>query len=487
MVRLHVIDFVTYRWRYSLGYITVGLALIVLLIVAGFIVPGGLTQPEMASAVASSDLSVKHFIPEMVLNAPYHVLQKISFYLFGVSDISIKLPSLLIGFASAVGIILLLRSWFKPNVAVLTTLLVVTTGQFLVVTQTGTPQVLYHLWTIWLLLAATMLSRCNTSWLFVWKLALFSFIALSLYTPLSAYIIFALMSAGLLHPHLRHTIKKFSKLKLFFASMIGFVLVSPIIYAIFQEPSVGLKLLGIPSQLPAIGTNLQLLFSEYFDFAHPTNGIMMTPIYSLASVILILLGLYRMFTSKYTARSYIITGWLLLLIPVLVINPQVVAITFVPFLLLMALGINHLIGYWYKLFPANPYARIAGLIPLVILIASMTFSGIERFVYGYSYSDDVAQNFSKDVPLLRHELSLQNGTSVLWVSPAEASFYHTFKKYYKKNNFLTVTTDNKTPYSTLIVSHDAQPKKSFEVPTKIVTGAYSNQADRFYVYKKTEF
>lgn len=487
MVRLHVIDFATYRWRYSLGYIAVGLALTVLLIVAGFFVPGGLTRPEMASAVASSDLSLKHFAPEMILNAPYHVLQKISFYLFGVSNISIKLPSILIGFASAAGIILLLRSWFKPNVAVLTTLLVVATGQFLVVTQTGTPHVLYFFWAIWLLLAATMVSRNASSSLFAWKIALVSLIALSLYTPLSAYIILALMSASLFHPHLRHAIKKLSRSKLFVASMVGFVIVSPIVYAVFQDPSVGLRLLGVPSQLPAIAPNLQLLFSQYVDFAHPTNGLIMTPIYGLPSVVLIALGVYRMFTTKYTARSYIITGWLLLLIPVLVINIHVVAITFVPFLLLMALGINYLIGYWYKLFPANPYARIAGLIPLVILIASMTFSGIERFVYGYSYGDAVAQNFSKDVSLLRHELSLQNGTSVLRVSPAEASFYHTFKKYYKKNTFLTVTTDKNTPYSTLIVSRDARPMDSLEVPTKIVTGAYSSQADRFYIYKKTEF
>lgn len=487
MVRLHVIDFTTYRWRYSLGYITVGLALIVLLIVAGFFVPGGITRPEMASAVASSELSLKHFSPEMILNAPYHILQKISFYLFGVSNVSMKLPSLLIGFASVVGITLLIRSWFKPNVAVLTTLLVVTTGQFLIVAQTGTPHVLYLFWAIWLLLAATMVSRSDTSWLFAWKIAFFSLIALSLYTPLSAYIIFALIGAGLLHPHLRHTIKKLSRSKLFFASMVGFVIVSPIIYAVFQEPSVGLSLLGIPSQLPAIVPNLQLLFNEFFNFAHPTNGMMMTPIYGLPSVILIALGVYRMFTTKYTARSYIITAWLLLLIPVLVINPRVVAITFVPFLLLMALGINYLIGYWYKLFPANPYARIAGLVPLVILIASMTFSGIERFVYGYSYSNDVAQNFSKDVSLLRHELSLQNGTSVLRVSREEASFYHTFKKYYKKNTFLTVTTDKNTLYSTLIVSHDAQPNNSSEAPTKIVTSSYSAQADRFYIYKKIDF
>ena len=182
-----------------------------------------------------------------------------SFYLFGASNISIHLPSLLLWLASAAGIILLVRSWFKPNVAVLTTLLVVATGQFLVVAQTGTPQVLYLFWAIWLLLAATMISRSDTSWLFAWKIGFFSLIALSLYTPLSMYIIFALVGAGLLHPHLRHTIKKLSGSKLFFASMIGFVIVSPIIYAVFQEPSVGLSLLGIPSQLPAIVPNLQLL------------------------------------------------------------------------------------------------------------------------------------------------------------------------------------------------------------------------------------
>ncbi len=48
--------------------------------------------------------------------------------------------------------------------------------------------------------------------------------------------------------------------------------------------------------------------------------------------------------------------------PVILINPIFTSVTFVPIVLLLAAGLTSLIGYWYRLFPRNPYARVAGLI-----------------------------------------------------------------------------------------------------------------------------
>lgn len=497
MRKLNVIDFVVYRWRYSLGYIGVCLVLICLLFVAGFFIPGGLTDQEMHAVITSSDLSIKNFSPEMIVNAPYHALQKLSFYTFGVSNISIKLPSLAIGFFSGIGILLLLRTWFKQNVAVLVALISVTTGQFLIVAQTGTPYILYIFWSVWLLLSASMMSK-GARFLLGWKVLLFTFMALSLYTPLSAYILIAIISATALHPHLRYTVSQLSKIQLLTASITGLVIVAPIVYALYLKPVVALELLGVPSKFPNIIANLGQLFTQYFDFMHPIYGAFMTPIYGLPSVLLMLIGLYRMLTTKYTAKSYIIIAWLLLLVPILIMNPDIISITFVPLLLLMAVGIDYLVRYWYRLFPRNPYARIAGLIPLIILIVSMTLTGLERYGYGYVYGEGVASIFSKDLTLVRAEIASSTVATTLRVAPSEVSFYEAYRKYERGSTFQVTTSQTSkqrtlTPIesaiaankvqSTVIVSREARSSDDPSVPTKIITNAYAHEADRFYVYK----
>ncbi|HRQ86905.1 MAG TPA: hypothetical protein PLY16_02230, partial [Candidatus Saccharibacteria bacterium] len=69
--------------------------------------------------------------------------------------------------------------------------------------------------------------------------------------------------------------------------------------------------------------------------------------------------------------------------PVLLLNPSFTTVSFLPSVLMLAAGLTSLIGYWYRLFPLNPYARVAGLIPIVVLVGTLIFSGLERYFYGY--------------------------------------------------------------------------------------------------------
>ncbi len=80
-----------------------------------------------------------------VANAPYYWLQSLILSTFGISVFTIKLPSLILALVSAVGLILLLRRWFKPNIAVLVSLIAISTGQFLFIAQQGTPGYSVHL------------------------------------------------------------------------------------------------------------------------------------------------------------------------------------------------------------------------------------------------------------------------------------------------------------------------------------------------------
>lgn len=480
-----VTDYLLYRWRYILGYTLIGLVIAGLLVLAGLFIPGGLTQAEMNSVVnsASLNLSWQDFDPQSVINLPYYLLQMASLSLLGVSTLSIKLPSLILGALSATGLLLLLQMWFRRNVAILTTLLIMTTGQFLFIAQSGTSSMVYIFWPVWILVLALMISR-RFKFSIIWKITLFASAALSLYTPLSAYILLALASAALLHPHLRYILRRLSPIKISLAAVSGLVLIAPLIYAIILQPNLGLVLLGIPPEWPNVIANISRLITEYFNFLSPTTDALMTPVYGLGSMALIVLGVFRLFMTSYTARSYIISIWIVLLLPIMIINPDFSSITFAPVVLLMAMGIDRLLASWYGLFPKNPYARIAGLIPLVILITGLMTSGINRYMYGYMYNPNTAGHFSNDLSLVSKELAKSDSAITLVVTKSQADFYRVLVQHHPN---LKVSTQLDLPGSgKTIVSHDAYVAPEEAVPSEIITDASSNDSNRFYIYRSSQ-
>lgn len=476
-----VTDYLLYRWRYILGYGVIALVILSLLLVAALFTPGALSQEEMQS-VATSSQSLRSLDPSLIVNLPYHLLQRASLSLFGVSVLSIKLPSLILSVLSIIGMFVLLRGWFRHNVAILTTLLIVTTGQFLFLSQHGASGIVYIFWSVWMLVAALMISRrAPMAWL--WKIVLAGVISLSLYTPLSIYIIVALLSAVILHPHLRYIVRRMSKLKTTLAIVVGLLLVAPLAYVVWKHPATGLALLGFPDSSFDLKANALTFIGNYFDFMTPVHGVYMAPLYGVGTLALITLGIMRLFTATYTARSYVITAWSILLIPVILLNPNSIGVTFVPALLLMAMGVASLISMWYSLFPHNPYARVVGLVPLVILMGGMLGTSVDRYINGYTYNPQLASQFSSDINLLNRRLAMNaNAPVTLVVAPSERAFYDVVAKYGKQ---ITVTSSIPTGQlpPTLIVSKAAHKPLANAVPARIITDASSSESDRFYIYK----
>ncbi len=481
-----VTDFFIYRWRYWIGYSLVAIALIALLVFAGLYIPGGLSQQELNATVRSASIDLQDLSTLTIPNLPYYLMQKVILMTFGVSNFSIKLPSLILAFITSLGALLLLRRWFRPNVAMLSTIIMITTGQFLFVAQTGTPSIVYILWSVWLLLAATMITSDARHKTF-WKVAFFVIAALSLYTPLSIYLLLAIISAALLHPHVRYVLRRMSTKKLIGFSIITLVIAAPLIYGIYLNPVLGLQLLGIPANWPPnfVANGAQLL-QQYLNFIAPASGTLMTPVLGLGSIALIALGGWQLFKTRYTARSYTLTAWLVLLVPILLINPDYTSITFVPFLLLLASGLTYLFRYWYGLFPRNPYARIVGLVPLVVLVSGLVISGVDRYVYGYHYDPQTAKSFTRDLTLFNHQVRSGDTTNIL-VSKNEQPFYTAVARYsgvlmFKKEGTVNVLT-SPTTTGELAATRAAHTLVQNREINRIVLTSHSTEADRFYIYK----
>ncbi len=481
MARLKISDFLTYRWRYQIGYSIVIILFVSLLVVAGLYIPGGFSHTEMEDFVQTAAMDLQSPQTLAIPNLPFFAAQRLSMDLFGASVFAFKLPALICAFITGIGAVLLLRRWFRPNIAVLATIIMITTGQFLYVAQSGSASITYILWSVWLLLIATMITTSERHKR-LWKLLFFVAVPISLYTPMSIYLVLAIISAGLLHPHVRYVIKKMSRPHLAFLIALSIVLVAPLGWLIYEYPQLGLKLLGAPASWPPDWIeNLRVLFQQYFNFIQPRSGTLMTPVLDLGSMVLIVIGLWQLYTIRYTARSYTLTAWIIILIPVLIINPMFTSVTFVPLLLVLAGGLSYLLRAWYQIFPRNPYARFVGVVPLTILVAGLVTSGLYRYFDGYRYDPVTASSFNHDLSLYNNNV-LDKGIAKIVVSPDERPFYEAVARYNTHTNITILTEEPNTEgkYAATRAGHN----KITEPPTRIITMDNMHASDRFYIYNK---
>lgn len=311
--------------------------------------------------------------------------------------------------------------------------------------------------------------------------------ATALYTPLGVYLIVAVLTTTFFHPHIRHLIRRFSRPRLWIGVALGVVSALPLIYASIVNPSVPLTLLGIPTGNLDIKLNLSTLLLDLFGFASVSTNYLLRPVYSLGLVLLIAIGVYKLLTYKYTARSYVTLTLGLMLVPLIILNPEHVTHLFALACLMIALGLATLITDWYKLFPRNPYARIAGLVPLSILVLGIVISGVLRYMNSYIYSPEVLAHYSNDLRLIQRNVATATKakSSVTLVTSAKRLPFYALVAHYDKRFTATAQLPATiAPGSTLILTHDAYHAAAFKhMPSLIVTNRFANNSDRLYIYK----
>lgn len=467
-----------YRYRYILGYICFALLLFALLLLAIEQAPRGLTKAELDSAVASVNVNVFHPVTTNVIDAPYHLLQKASIQIFGLTPTAVKLPSIILGAIMGVGIVLMLQKWFRKNVAIITAVIVVTSVGFLTLARTGTPMIMTAFWTVMLLLGATHVLH-SSKHSFLWKLFCFACVALLAYSPFGIYPLLALAVAGIFHPHVRYRLRRGKWWQHLILIGLVVIILAPLAIAIAFSPHVALTLLGLDQlhqfswqALPGIALGIG---GDLFNFTRNTVGATVTPLFGIATTILLLLGILKLCTASYSARSYMLFIWGFLLIPVLLLRPDMILLVLIPATLVLAIGIETLIRQWYDLFPRNPYARIAALIPLSVLVFSIVGINMERYFYGHHYNPQASQ-FHAELPAVRDVLHKNDANvqtkGLLVVPDNQVAFYDILRREYPKLQI--VSTANPTPETPTVVLDDAKTSITSQ-PKLIVTSDLADE------------
>lgn len=407
MKRIIISKLFLYKYRFVIGYVLLGLVFVTLFFVLPRFAQTGLSKAEMDSAVSSYYLGKNGILNGDLVDLPYRIMQKITIMLFGLSPFSVKLPSILVGLVLGLMLILLLNRWFKSNVSLLASCLIVLSTPFLFLAGSGTPLIMIVLWPTVLLWLGSKIQgekRPKPLYSFAFAIAML----FSILTPYMIYFAVFCVIFVAIQPHLRFIVKDLPKLPLTLVSMIilaGFTLLG---ISILHHPESLMRLIAadgfsIGDFLPNIGKGLAPVFAWY----NTADSTILSPLLSLPIFALGLIGLFSTTKGFFASRNSIASMLLIFCLIITGFNPNAVVFVILPFSILIAHGLKYLLEKWYGLFPENPYARISALIPLTVLFGIMIIPGLSQYVYGYRYNPNVADDFTDNLTIVRDHLSNQ--------------------------------------------------------------------------------
>ncbi|MBR0372588.1 glycosyltransferase family 39 protein [Candidatus Saccharibacteria bacterium] len=466
-----------YRHRFAIGYIILGLAFTLLLFLLPLIAQNGLSGSEMDSATSSYYLGKNGILNGDLVNLPYRLLQKFSIMIFGLTTYAIKLPSIIVGLCLGFLLILLLNRWFKSNVSLLASCLIVLSTPFLFLAGSGTPLIMLVFWPTLLLWLGSKIQgekRPKPLYSFLFAVAML----LSIFTPYMIYFAVFCIVFVISQPHLRFIVKRLPKIPLVIVILLGLVGFVALGISIYNHHDTLIELLfakdfQIGSFFPNIFSGIAPLFSWH----NTLESVFLSPLISLPIFALALIGLFSTTKGFFASRNSIASILLLFCILITGFNPSSVVFVILPLSILVAHGLKYLLEKWYGLFPENPYARISALFPLVILFSIMIVPGLLQYIYGYRYNPSIVNQFRYDLDVIPKNLT----NETLFVQD-NIDFYKILEK--KTEVKVVDKLDEKTLKFASLGKLEKMPK-NYRLE-RIITSPLRDNSDIIYLYTYTE-
>ena len=433
----------------------------------------GLSSAEMASATDSYHLSIDAPINGDLTDLPYKLLQKISIRMFGLTSYSIKLPSILIGLVLGVLLILLLNRWFKNNVSLLASCLMVLSTPFLFLTGSGTPLIMLVFWPTLLLWLGSKIQgekRPKPMYSFLFAIAM----ALAIFTPFMLYFAVFCVVFVLLQPHLRFVLKSLPKLPLFVTFAIIFMGIAALVINVINHPSTIAELLASSNfEISEFFPNILAGLKPVFQWFGETDSIFLSPLIGLPILSLALTGLFSTTKGFFASRNSIASLMIVFGIIITGLNKNAAIFLILPLSILVAHGLKYLLEKWYGLFPENPYARVAALLPLTVLFGIIIIPGLLQYVYGYHYNSKVASQFDYSLGIIHHRL---DGQTI--VTEKNYDFYKILED---STNFVVTNALEKATTNEVAILHEMTSNEKYTL-SRIITSPMKENSDIIYLY-----
>jgi hypothetical protein len=482
-------EWTLYKHRFFVAYAGLTILVALLLGIYQTAMPPGLSQAEQQSVVTSHAISFTS-LPSaaQVVNLPYHTLQKLSVETLGVTPLGVRLPSLILASVTILCLSLIIKRWFKVNIAIVATMIIATSAWFLSLARLGTPDIMIPFWTTVLILSATYVSQQTKQW-HLWK-ALFGLsVALSLYTPYMSYLFIATLIAAIAQPHLRYLIRQSSKVGLTIGVFFFIVLLAPLGWGFYKDPGIIRDIFAVPIHIPEPLQFGQDLLHAFGNIGYPFSinaGQTITPLLTLPLLALIIMGGIRLLGDFHSVRAYVLLIWMALLIPIIGFNSGNLTVLFVPAMLAMTIGLNLIVRYWYRLFPVNPYARLFGLLPLFVFIFTIMQFDYQRYTQSMLYSQDVGTTFNQDSFLLQQVATKlpANSPLTIVVAPQQQELYKVVADTRPNTQVITGSETPSRPGAYIVAEDQVKAIEQHLNPvSKLVVNDRKNNSLRFRFYQ----
>jgi hypothetical protein len=255
------------------------------------------------------------------------------------------------------------------------------------------------------------------------------------------------------------------------------IAISPLVIGCFADPSNIRTLLFMDNfSLSHFANNIANAYAPFFSFSLVYDSVFLAPLFGLATVALVIIGVLASVGKMFTSRNTVISLLTIYAIVISGLNGDVAVAIIIPIAILSTAGVESIIEKWYSLFPENPYAHLFGIIPLVTVISMIIGSGLGHFVFGYHYTPRVVDNFSDDIALINEHVSTDIPL-LITDETKNGEFYKLLSKY-GKYKIISETGDNAE-----IAAFSATKIENYEMK-RIITSPKSRNSDRLYIYSK---
>ena len=339
---------------------------------------------------------------ERAVNSPFLIPAYFVSKLINNPLLGTRIVSVIFSLIAAVCFFFVLRFWLKTRLALVGSLLFLTSSWLLNVSHQATPLA-------WMVLAPLLIILSLTWYLKTKKhsaLAFYSLavsLALAAYCPYAFWVIAATFIVLLVKG--RHKLSTFRTKHVLIGAIIYFAMLFILFFSLAQHPGQIRELLGIPSQLPSIGQYfsnllgvLLMLFVVSPEF--PAIHLGTLPFLDAFAGVMFIFGIYYFIKHIPRRSSLIFLSSVLILIIALPINSEYIMASAIllPFVYLAIIsGIAELLNDWFGFFPRNPMIRHLGVIIMSIAIGLSCYYQLHNYYIAWPNSDQTKAVYTAQI------------------------------------------------------------------------------------------
>lgn len=314
-------------------------------------------------------------------------------YKLGIDwTIALRGVSALIGLACVWGFYLLLKRWNTKRIAVLGTIMFISSTWFLSAARTATPTILYVFNTLSIIFIAALVHQKKASKTSLLLAAICA--SLLVYSP---GMIWLLIIGGIWQYKGIIALLKQNRIVLWAgACIVAGVLLLPAGYAVMHNWRFLLDIAAIPdSWIPLeIAKRFGLVPLELFVRGpEQVNWLAKLPIMDLFTGAMLVIGVYTYYL-RYTLIRTKFVVWLSGLLIILIALFSLPTVMLLPIVyILIVTGITLIIQQWFTVFPFNPIARRVGLCMLIAAVGISCWFQLYRYFVAWPHNQTTTQSY----------------------------------------------------------------------------------------------